>query len=727
MYSILLTILGISIVILLIEAAYVVCNLSSKIHASLLLYILCCLVNNVGYLMEMTAKTSEAAYVATRVLYLGKMNIAFTLLIFMLQYCKVNIPRPLALSLFAFHQILYGIVLTNDWHHLYYSSIRYSYAGLFPHNIYGHGPVYYLAMVIPYAYLIVCLFLLIRTYHKMRTPEEKHQMIFLLIAPSMSMIGTLIFFSGQTGGFDTGNIGLIFSALFMLIPLFRYKLVDTVDMVKNSLADSLADGLIAIDDYGEISYCNDIAKKVIPALNSPNIKKDIASIVGKLKKDALSKERISVEDRIYVVRLRELYQGKFYRGKLFVLADVTDAVHYTKQIEDERDRADRANEAKSRFLSSMSHEIRTPMNAVVGMTDVMLRNNPREEDINYLYNIKRSGKALLDIINDILDFSKIESGKLDIVCDDYETLPILEDLKVIFATRIGEKPVRMIYNIDETIPARLYGDSVRIRQVLINLVNNAIKFTDSGYVELSIDCEKVDRDNIILKVRVHDTGQGIRKEDIGRLFMSFSQVDSQRNHGKEGTGLGLNISKQLVEMMGGHIGVESTYGQGSTFYFDLPQKVIDATPAKNVTYENAEPEEFNFTAPDANILLVEDNAINVTVAKALLRPLQFKMDIAVNGQVSLEMISNKRYDLILMDSMMPVMDGIEATKCIRQMDGEYYKKVPIIALTADAVTGARETYIDAGMNDFVAKPIMLNEIMSVLHKWLPAELIVDNK
>jgi len=723
MYSVLLTILGISIIIFLIEGAYVVCNLSSKIHASLLLYIVCCLINNVGYLLEMTAKSSEAAYTATRLLYLGKMNIAFVLLIFMLQYCKVNVKRVVTLALFVFHQVLYGIVLTNDWHHLYYTTIRFDEGGLFPHNVYGHGPVYYLAMVIPYVYLIVCFVTLVRTYKKLGTKEEKHQMFFLLVAPCMSMIGTLVFFTGKTGGFDTGNIGLMFSALFMLVALFKYQLVDTVDMVKNSLADSLVDGLIAVDAYGELSYFNDVAKKIIPSIALHMNKQCFADLVDELETKMVSKEIMSYNDLNYVVRTQDLYQGKFYRGKLYVLADVTESLRHTRQLEEERDRADRANEAKSQFLSSMSHEIRTPMNAIIGMTDVLLRNKPSEEDTAYLYNIKNSGKALLDIINDILDFSKIESGKLDIICTDYELLPMLDDLKMIFDTRIGEKPIQMVYKIDESIPAVLHGDSVRIRQILINLVNNAIKFTDSGCVELTVSYEFLTDEKIDLMVRVKDTGQGIKKEDMDKLFKSFSQVDEIKNHTKEGTGLGLNISKQLVELMDGTIGVESVYGEGSTFFFTIPQKVIEVTKSIDELHKRTEEEIKTFTASKAKVLLVEDNVINVKVADALLSPLQFEMDVAENGLISIDMVKKKEYDLILMDHMMPVMDGIEATQKIRSLDGEYYKKVPILALSADAVTGAREIYLEAGMNDFVSKPIIYNEILVTLHKWLPKEVI----
>lgn len=724
MYTILLIVLGISIVSFMIEAGYVAMHLKSQTHTYLFLYILCCLVNNVGYLMEMTAKTSEAAYTATRLLYLGKMNIAFAFLCFIMHFCKVKVKKIVPILLFAFHQILYGIVLTNDWHHLYYTSITFTEEGLFPHNVYGHGPMYIVAMLIPYVYLVFNLVLLVKTYHRLKTAEEKKQMLYLIAAPAISMVGTLVFFTGKTGGFDTGNVGLIFSAWFMFMALFRYKLIDTVDIVKDTIADSLEDGLIAIDPYGNVAYVNGVAKVLFPDIEKHS-DSELEHLMQSLENKEQTKEQLTFGEQCYIVRTRDLYQGTVYRGRLYVLGNRTEAIRYTRQIEKERDRADEANAAKSLFLSKMSHEIRTPMNAVVGMTDILLRKNPEEPDLTYLETIKSSGNALLDIINDILDFSKIESGKMEIVNSDYNLLTTIEELKVVFATRIGEKPIRMLYEIDEKLPAKLHGDAVRIRQVIINLVNNAVKFTESGYIKLKVDVEPKESDFVNIKISVQDTGPGIREEDLQRLFESFTRVDMQKNHAKEGTGLGLAISKQLVELMDGSIGVESTYGVGSNFYFVIPQKVIDATYAKDVERKAEEKKIDYFEAPEAQVLLVEDNPVNMRVAQGLLKPLKLKMDVAENGLAALDKVREKKYDIILMDHMMPVMDGIEASKKIRQMEEEYYKRVPIIALTANAISGAKEEFLEAGMNDFVSKPIQIEMMLKVLKKWLPKELIKE--
>ena len=408
---------------------------------------------------------------------------------------------------------------------------------------------------------------------------------------------------------------------------------------------------------------------------------------------------------------------------LYLLMENPDIV-LLKQIEKEKQKADEANATKSSFLSHMSHEIRTPMNAIVGMTEILLRTDMSEEQKEYLNNIKSSGTALVSIINDILDISKIEAGKMELVEDVYDFKAMLNDIHMIIQNRIGEKNIELIYDIDESLPHRLYGDDVRIRQIIINLLNNAVKFTEKGFVKLAIANEIKNEEEVWIRISVSDSGQGIRKEDIQKLFHAFEQVDKKMNRGKEGTGLGLSISSELIRMMGGKLEVKSEYGKGSDFFFSIRQKLVSAELEKQ---EETDAESMNFIAPQANILIVDDNEMNLKVAVGLLAPLQMQIDVAQSGQKALAMVQQKKYHLIFMDHMMPEMDGVETTLQIRQLSDSYYQKVPVIALTANAMKEAEKLFLESGMNGFVAKPIDMRQICKMIYKWLPEELLLQQE
>ncbi len=403
----------------------------------------------------------------------------------------------------------------------------------------------------------------------------------------------------------------------------------------------------------------------------------------------------------------------------YLLMENPDIV-LVKQIQKEKQKAEDANAAKSVFLSRMSHEIRTPMNSVVGMTEILLRTKLTDEQKEYLNNIKNSGNALVSIINDILDISKIEAGKMELVESVYDIHNVLKDVNMIIRNRIGEKPVKLVFDIDDGLPHAMLGDALRIRQVLINLLNNAVKFTDEGCVCLTVKCNKISEEYTSLYFMVSDTGQGMKEEDLNKLFTNFTQVNVEKNIGKEGTGLGLAISSQLVDMMGGKLQVTSKYGEGSQFFFEINQKRMD----DDLLISDDNEDNLDFTAPKAHVLVVDDNEINCKVALGLLAPINMRIDTAENGREAIEMITKNKYHMVFMDHMMPVMDGVEATKNIRQMEDVYYRELPIIALTANAMKEAEQIFEDAGINDFLAKPIDVRELYKIVLKWIPSKLIV---
>ena len=398
-----------------------------------------------------------------------------------------------------------------------------------------------------------------------------------------------------------------------------------------------------------------------------------------------------------------------------------------KEMERLMHEAEASNEAKSAFLANMSHEIRTPMNAICGMTDMLLDEELSEQGKEYAATIKSSGEGLLSIINDILDFSKIESGKMPIIPEEYYFSSMIHDLMSMMEVRVKEKPVKLRVEIQDDIPCKLYGDIGRVKQVIINIMGNATKFTNEGTITLKVSWESETIDTGRLIFSVIDTGIGIRPEHMSKLFDAFEQVDMKKNRGIEGTGLGLSISKLLVQHMGGQIQVESEYGKGSCFTFDIVQKVIDATPceySKNKKKTKIKQFKLTFTAPDARVLVVDDNQVNLRVASGLLKKFDIVPDLVDNGKDCVEMIRREaRYDLIFMDHMMPETDGIEATGLIRAIGTPYTDKLPIIALSANAVHGMEDEFLKGGMNGFLPKPIALDMLAETLEKWLPMDKI----
>jgi len=398
-----------------------------------------------------------------------------------------------------------------------------------------------------------------------------------------------------------------------------------------------------------------------------------------------------------------------------------------RRIEELMREAEESNAAKGNFLANMSHEIRTPMNAICGMSDMLLDEELSEQGKELAASIKSSGNSLLSIINDILDFSKLESGKMVIAPEEYYISSVVHDLLNVVEVRVKDKPVKLFAKVQDSIPRKLYGDSGRIRQILLNIMGNATKFTHEGSVTLEVSWQAKDEKHGRLYFSVQDTGIGIKKENLVKLFDAFEQVDLNKNKGIEGTGLGLSISKLLVEEMGGKIWVESEYEKGSNFHFFIEQEVIDGSPCeygKGVQKTEIKQFKITFKAPGAKILVVDDVKVNLRVAAGILKKFGIVPDLIDNAVDCVETLKKRKdYDLIFMDHMMPEIDGIEATRMIRGMNEEYTDHLPIVALSANAVKGMEQEFYTAGMNDFLPKPIEVARLNDILLKWLPEEKI----
>ena len=398
--------------------------------------------------------------------------------------------------------------------------------------------------------------------------------------------------------------------------------------------------------------------------------------------------------------------------------------------ESEKKHADEANKAKSSFLSNMSHEIRTPINSIIGMNEMILRECNDPDILVYAQNAKVSSNTLLGLVNDILDFSKIEAGKLDIINVDYEISSVLNDLVNMIKNRIEDKGLAFNVNVDPTLPAILNGDEVRIKQIITNILTNAAKYTQKGSVTLSVTYERLKFENAInMTVSVADTGIGIKKQDISKLFSAFERIEEKRNRSIEGTGLGMNITQSLLKMMGSRLEVSSVYGEGSTFSFTVKQMIVKDEPMgdfeesfRNSSIRGKKYKE-RFIAPDAKVLVVDDTVMNLTVFVSLLKTTKMQIDTAESGQKCLNLCENNRYDIIFLDHRMPNMDGVETLHELKAMKDNPNIHTPVICLTANALSGARQEYINNGFDDYLTKPIDPEKLEDTILEYLPDSLL----
>ncbi|MBQ0041860.1 MAG: response regulator [Lachnospiraceae bacterium] len=421
-----------------------------------------------------------------------------------------------------------------------------------------------------------------------------------------------------------------------------------------------------------------------------------------------------------MITLKEAYDEKHY--PYMISCTVMDYSDEEKILE----KLDVANQSKSEFLSNMSHEIRTPIHAILGLNEMIQRESKDERIQEYAENIDNSGAVLLSIISEILDVSKIENGTIEIQKKEYSLGSLIKDLILMSEDRAKKKDLKLNVSVDENLPDKLIGDDTRIRQIITNLLTNAIKYTDYGTIQLSVGMATKNSDSLELEVHVSDTGKGIKQEDIRRLFSAFERVDETKNRRIEGTGLGLAISSHLVKLMEGELKVSSEYGKGSDFYFSLPQQVVSWDKISKESYEakrrKVQPEYHRlFIAPEARILAVDDNDTNLQVLGLLLGETGVTIDTCMSGAEALVKLKDNQYDLILLDHMMPGMDGLEVLSCIKQ---QHLTDAPVIVLTANAIAGAKDMYIEKGFTDYISKPIVGRELEEMLFKHLPKNLTI---
>ncbi|MCR5272635.1 MAG: response regulator [Lachnospiraceae bacterium] len=729
MVDLLIGIQVVSIIILFIEAFYVFSKWNQKLHGYLFLYCVATIINNLGYLLEMLATSGEVELVGAQVSYLGKVMIPFSMGMFAIGLVKEKIESYIPIILGTVHIGIWVLVLTCEHHSLFYKNIEFVNDGLWPHNEYTHGIFYYVFVVLCLIYFIQITRAAFIRYMKVQTDVEKKQMLNIVAVSVSALLGLIVYSTGLTKGYDTTSLGFAIGSLFMFNALWRYNLMDASDIAKQYILNNLTDGYIVINSRNDIAYYNDTASRIYP-----EIVVDRQGVLTKLLNDVESGAPIVRDERYFEIKEQNVYQKDIYRGTMYILSDVTREITDEINIDKYKKVADEAIEKKQKFLVDVAREIRTPMNSILGISEILMRKNNDEEVENYLLDIKKSGTSLVGFINDLVDYARIENGTYEAKNTQYSLKVMLQDLRGMFFTRLSDTKIALKFDIDPSIPKNLEGDVARIKQIMVNFMNNAINNTEKGMITISVRVMELAYGKVQLRFGVKDTGRGIKPQDQEKIFELFGRVDTE-NSPANGHGLGLSVSKQLVAAMGGEIGMNSNYGEGSEFYFALWQDVStnegigffeEDEFGDEETSKRHWTESFNFKAPDAKILLVEDNKVNRVVTTALLKPLGMKIESAENGKEAVQMITSGKYDMVLMDIFMPVMDGVEATKLVRELDDGAYGMLPIVALTADSEEKARENLLAAGMDDYIQKPIKIEELVHVIERWLPEDKIIKS-
>jgi signal transduction histidine kinase/CheY-like chemotaxis protein len=547
--------------------------------------------------------------------------------------------------------------------------------------------------------------------------------------------------------------------------IMRYRREEWRALNWNTIMETMPDAVLVINSDKLIVDINSTFYKFFPGFihdGASNLEDIVAFLKRKIStafpenlfgeicmddQDLVQGEFFINENRRTFSLVRRVIRSKGrIMGYTIIINDVSTYRIMIDEIVKLKQRAEEGSRTKSEFLATMSHEIRTPLNAIIGFSEILLEQELPRDTIVDLEKIHNSGSVLLAIISDILDISKIETGNLELIPVNYTITNLINDTVNLNLIRIGSKPITFELDIDEMIPTGFWGDELRVKQILNNLLSNAFKYTQEGRVILRVWWTPAHADGgtvsgqAMLSFRVKDTGQGIKEEDISKLFLQYHQLNARANRNVEGTGLGLTITKNLVEMMHGSIQVESEYGKGSVFTVTVLQDIVDPAPIGKETAKNLR--QFRFIdsrgqqrrtvartrMPGGEVLVVDDVQTNLDVARGLLLPYGLSIDGVKSGQEAVDRIRSvvehpgtSQYDLIFMDHMMPGMDGIEATRLIRSIDSNYARNVPIIALTANALAGSRETFLENGINDFLAKPIDIQKMDLMLEKWIPRE------
>ena len=663
--------------------------------------------------------------------YIGIELIPISFLAFIYEHTKkksfFKTKRVLPILLVSI--IFFLLLITNQYHFWFYKSTTMQGNILVLEN----GIGFLLNIIYIYSITAVgIIYLLVDLFNTSINFRKQSLILFLssIIPFALSMFFNLNII--RTGNIDITPLAFSLTGLFSFLGLFKFGLFDVIPIAKEELFENLQDSVIILDKSNNILAINKQTLNLFYRIFNSNSLRDYIgksindvfalfdNFTSKLSLNEFSKEKVCIHidkeiEYFYLFKTLIFNKNGKLTGSLIVLKDITELEIALLDAQFSQKAAEAANQSKSRFLANMSHEIRTPMNAIIGISDILYSTNlPIEEQKKNLKILMSSATSLLSLLNDILDYSKIEAGKLDLENTVFNLKELFEETVDTFVIHAQNKNISIKANLNKNLPEYVSGDPTRLKQILSNLISNSIKFTANGQINVSADAVETYDMSITIEFIVSDTGIGIPNEKITNLFESFKQLDNSTTRKYGGTGLGLTIVKNLLEMMGGNIKVESKVGKGSSFIFSIPFET--AKPPKESTKKVISNNTLNFNN-NLNIIVAEDNQVNQNILKMLLKKKNLKADYADNGKILLQMMELKEYDLIFMDMQMPEIDGLEATAMIREKEQATNRHIIIIALTANAIKGDRELCINAGMDDYLTKPLRYNVLSDIINKY----------
>lgn len=704
---------------------------------------------NMGYLILASASTVEGAWIGNLLTYIGGCFLQLTIFFLVLSLCKIKARKLSMLVAFAINTSIYLVLLTTKSTKLFYKALDIRQDNGATYLIKEYGPVHTFFYIMIVFYSIAGPVALFYAYLK-KKKDVSVKTISLL--SSIIILNLLTFFGGRLVTKDVELVPLTYDITMIVCLVIGQKL--SLYSIETTVSDLLIRtnnvGYFSFDKNRKYIISNQIASVYLPELTKLRVDHKVEVLSGILpelnswmdeadERGAIIQHDINRISNIYRVMVEKNVVNGHDMGYIFTVYDITFAMQHqehlemhAKQMQVLKEDADVANRAKSNFLASMSHEIRTPINAVLGMDQMILDECKDENILAYARDIRLAGNTLLELIGEILDFSKIESGQMVIVDSDYLLSDLIHEIDILIRPRAEAKNLKLSFDIDDSIPYILHGDDVRVKQMIVNLLSNAVKYTEQGSVTLEIKKKRAAFGKVMLYIAVVDTGMGIKEEDQAKLFEQFMRVDESHTRNIEGTGLGLAITARMAELMGSRVKVESTYGAGSTFYMDLEQGVVNTKSLKDYLKEKGDANNANdvvesnngvFIAPNAKVLIVDDTLLNRKVFIGLLRSTEVQIDQADNGAKALEMMTQNHYDIIFMDHLMPDLDGIETLHASYELENNKCKETPVIALTANAITGVQDMYISAGFDDYLSKPVKKEVLCDTLLKYLNPELI----